>query len=186
MPMTTPARSAHGAVPNLPSIQYPTSANPAVAPASSKPAPEYFTQPGNRRFSGTVPVLCEMIHAIRAFLKRPGCACEHFFRSTDAYWGPSADAPAGGLGLFFSFHSETSPSVSGNEIYRTDSRDANRLSSNCGRLESDGISKLIALCPTFPERFLDSRSYPLSSCCNPAFIYIICRRQQATPGGPHV
>src|SRR5436190_13181832 len=106
MPMTTPARSAHGAVPNLRSIQYPTSANPAVAPASSKPAPEYLTQPGNRRPSGTVPMLCEMIHAIRAFLKRPGCACEHFFRFTGAYWGPSAGASSRRSRLFFSFHSK--------------------------------------------------------------------------------
>lgn len=64
MPMTTPARIAHGVVPNLRSIQYPMSANPAVAPASSNPAPEYLTQLGNRRFSVTVPDKTPIQHAM--------------------------------------------------------------------------------------------------------------------------
>jgi len=64
MPMTTPTRIAQGVVPNLRSIQYPRSANPAVAPASSNPAPEYFIQLGNRRFSVTVPDKTPIQHAM--------------------------------------------------------------------------------------------------------------------------
>ena len=130
MPMTTPARRAHGAVSYLPSIQYPMSANPAVAPASCRPAPEYLTQPGNRRFSVTVPMLCEMIHG-----RVLGSLCWRF-------------QPA--VSGFLSFHSETSPSVSGHEIYRTDSLDANRLS---GRIV-DVKRKLFARAYDFPEDVL--------------------------------
>jgi len=134
MPMTTPARIAQGVVPNLRSTQYPMSAKPAVAPASSNPAPEYLTQLGNRRLSVTVAykprfnMRCGMIHTMRAFLKRPSCACEQFFVSRTRI----------GVHLLLSSQRSrtflvplrNSPSVSGDKIYRKASHDANGLSGN--------------------------------------------------------
>src|SRR6185436_14393126 len=53
--MTTPTTIPHGVVPNRPSIQYPTRARPAVAPANSSPIPEWRTQPEKRRSADMVP-----------------------------------------------------------------------------------------------------------------------------------